>query len=286
MSTKIYNAWELPEECDPFAIAGELAERTAKAMLDKAWENAISMAVHNLDMDALVLNEYDTPNEHAAPVRNMLDPDSVPSVRTWFIRSPENGRVYCVGADWGAGYNVVQEFAKTHGWKDYHYQNQTDKPDDVSEEEWEERERHWDIMLPGLGVILRHGLQVAVTGKDIGILTGEFWWRIIPEEVVRKHTPSTESRVFRAMSSSITVHGVVADISDMVTIRREVGAGLNADSPPADVADAIATVKELLPEVTSEALTSRFAGDPEMHNKVFAAAQVVHDYGKRIVDSA
>lgn len=41
--------------------------------------------------------------------------------------------MYCVGADWGVGYNVVQEFAKTHGWKGYHYQNQTDKPDDVSE---------------------------------------------------------------------------------------------------------------------------------------------------------
>lgn len=76
MSTKVYNAWELPEECDPFAIAGELAERTAKAMLDKAWEDATSMAVHNLDMDALVLNKYN------APVRNMLHPDSVPAVHT------------------------------------------------------------------------------------------------------------------------------------------------------------------------------------------------------------
>lgn len=279
MSTKIYNAWELPEECDPFAIAGELAKRTAKAMLDKAWEDATFMAVYNLDMDALVLNKYD------APVRNMLHPDSVPAVHTWFIRSPENGRVYCVGADWGVGCSVAQEFAKTHGWKDYHYQNQTDKPDDVSEGEWEERKRHWDIMLPGLGVILRHGLQVAVTGRDVGILTGELWWHTIPEEVVRKHTPSAESRVFQAMSSSIIINSVVADMSAVASIRREVLAGLNATSPPADVAEAIATVKGLLPKVTSEVLTTRFTGDPEVHNKVFAAAQVVHDYGKRIVDN-
>lgn len=31
---------------------------------------------------------------------------------------------------------------------EYHYQNQTDKPDNISEEEWEERENDWDAALP------------------------------------------------------------------------------------------------------------------------------------------
>lgn len=87
------------------------------------------------------------------------------------------------------------------------------------------------------------------------------------------------------MSSSIIINSVVADISAVASIRREVLAGLNTTSPPADVVEAIATVKGLLPKVTSEVLTTRFMGDPEVHSEVFVAAQVVHDYGKRIVDN-
>lgn len=42
---------------------------------------------------------------------------------------------------------------------DYHYQNQTDKPDDISDEEWNLRERDWDKALPGLGIPLMHGFS-------------------------------------------------------------------------------------------------------------------------------
>ena len=35
-------------------------------------------------------------------------------------------------------------------FKDYHYQNQTDKPDEVSDEDWEERGRVWDEIFEGL----------------------------------------------------------------------------------------------------------------------------------------
>lgn len=36
----------------------------------------------------------------------------------------------------------------TLGLKDWHYQNQSDKPDDISEEEWAEREKSWGRVMP------------------------------------------------------------------------------------------------------------------------------------------
>jgi hypothetical protein len=40
----------------------------------------------------------------------------------------------------------IAGFLEMVNGKDYHYQNQTDKPDDVSDEEWAERERFWDAV--------------------------------------------------------------------------------------------------------------------------------------------
>lgn len=43
---------------------------------------------------------------------------------------------------------------------DYHYQNQTDKPENVSEEEWNQRKKDWDEALSRDGIPTKHGLTV------------------------------------------------------------------------------------------------------------------------------
>jgi hypothetical protein len=43
---------------------------------------------------------------------------------------------------WWAG--TFKELRKTRKIKDWHYQNQTDKPDNVSDKAWEERENVWE----------------------------------------------------------------------------------------------------------------------------------------------
>lgn len=44
-------------------------------------------------------------------------------------------------------------------WKDWHYQNQTDQPEEISDEEWAQREKEWELLLPGIGVPSLAGLS-------------------------------------------------------------------------------------------------------------------------------
>lgn len=48
---------------------------------------------------------------------------------------------------------------------DYSYQNQTDKPDDVSEEEWNQRESDWDEVLGAEGFVMNHGFTIYLTDE-------------------------------------------------------------------------------------------------------------------------
>lgn len=50
-------------------------------------------------------------------------------------------------------------------YTDFHYQNSSDKPSDVSEEEWKFRELKWDELLPGD--------KFADTGLQYNIVTGD-----------------------------------------------------------------------------------------------------------------
>lgn len=57
-----------------------------------------------------------------------------------------DGRFY-LHAGWGEGVHGVFDFLNTMPeLEDYHYQNQTDRPEDISEAEWEERRLVWDTL--------------------------------------------------------------------------------------------------------------------------------------------
>ena len=43
---------------------------------------------------------------------------------------------------------------------DYHYQNQVDKPESISDEEWEQRKNDWEKALGSDGIPARHGMSV------------------------------------------------------------------------------------------------------------------------------
>lgn len=45
------------------------------------------------------------------------------------------------------------------GVEEYAYWNNTDKPEDLSEAEWEERELAWDLLLPGAGSLIENGME-------------------------------------------------------------------------------------------------------------------------------
>jgi len=74
--------------------------------------------------------------------------------------------------------------------EDYHYQNQTDQPENVSNKEWEQRRKDWDITLPGLGVPCLSGFTMDVVPNHYFITV----FRIGAKNVL-KCIPSLTDRV-------------------------------------------------------------------------------------------
>ena len=50
--------------------------------------------------------------------------------------------------------------------EDFHYQNQSDQPEDISDEEWEYREKVWDDLLPGSGHLTDNGMVFQIVRPD------------------------------------------------------------------------------------------------------------------------
>lgn len=67
--------------------------------------------------------------------------------------------------------NIPDGLLEKYEVEDYHYQNQTDKPDGVSESEWDERERYWDEVMPS-GIPSTDGMVVDIC--DVGTLTNRY----------------------------------------------------------------------------------------------------------------
>lgn len=77
-------------------------------------------------------------------------------------------------------YDLLKPF-----YTDFHYQNQTDPPTDVSEEEWKFRELKWDELLPG-DKFSDSGLQYdIVTGETLDIWDLEDKIEIILDKMKR-----------------------------------------------------------------------------------------------------
>jgi len=54
----------------------------------------------------------------------------------------------------------VHEYIEKHEkFEDFHYQNQSDQPDDVSDEEWEKRREIWDGIFPHMDTPLNAGFS-------------------------------------------------------------------------------------------------------------------------------
>lgn len=54
-----------------------------------------------------------------------------------------------------------EEFSRLYELKEYHYQNQTDEPDWISEDEWGQRKKDWEDALP-TGVPIKDGMSISL----------------------------------------------------------------------------------------------------------------------------
>ena len=93
-----------------------------------------------------------------------------------------------LGMEYGSRREFSELLFKCPIVKEYHFQNQTDRPDEISEEDWDIRGSDWDAALPGIGVPLYNGYELTI--MDNGLLP------LMPEyELLIAVLPTFEQRV-------------------------------------------------------------------------------------------
>lgn len=78
---------------------------------------------------------------------------------------------------------LLRKAVKKIGARDYHYQNQSDRPRNVSAKEWKMREAAWDIILPDAGIPDENGFAFDLVSKKLAI-------EIMLTEFARKNPPA------------------------------------------------------------------------------------------------
>ena len=62
--------------------------------------------------------------------------------------------------------NLINMIEQQDIVKDYHYQNQTDKPDEISDKEWDERCMDWNDAIGPDYIPINHGLSATIINKN------------------------------------------------------------------------------------------------------------------------
>ena len=88
-------------------------------------------------------------------------------------------------------HSELKDFRDKYDIQDYHYQNQTDKPEEISDEDWNKRKDDWYTYLPS-GVPRIDGMCINITTAN-DIIDKIFFAKA--EEII-KYVPSKEKRVY------------------------------------------------------------------------------------------
>ncbi len=89
-------------------------------------------------------------------------------------------------------FEYIDFVSKNEFFEDYHYQNQTDKPDDIADKEWEEREKDWDKAIGPDYIPARHGLSYTLLDYD----SIPFYSNIIcNQELINKAVKNAEESI-------------------------------------------------------------------------------------------
>lgn len=84
----------------------------------------------------------------------------------------------------------IVSFRNTYNIEDYHYQNQTDMPDDISEEAWKKRCKDWETYMPS-GIPARDGISIELNNHyQLGTILF-----LIHEQDLIKYIPEREIRI-------------------------------------------------------------------------------------------
>lgn len=202
MSTKIYDAYKLVAgKSDPWEIIWSIqeeAEANVRAALKALYWDLIIRLKSSEELEAerekirswgtvapeavewkarlrvvteFVKEEYK--KARSSPYRDAFNFDVTLAITPY--RRSLYLRAFCDGVSHLRG---ALDFLNKHPClKDYHYQNQVDKPRDVSSREWKRREKDWEAMVqPGTGVIRNLALTICDQHN---------FWRLEPSSTLR-----------------------------------------------------------------------------------------------------
>lgn len=140
MSTKIYNAYEYKN--DIYSLYNFLINLKDEA-IDIAC-NIVQHSMKNYD-DRYSWNDYENKIKALFQNNSAVYPNITLSMVIYPIKYKNKDRIF-INYYGDLIHSVLEDKFLNNDFLDFHYQNQTDGPDDVSEDEWEERAIIWDII--------------------------------------------------------------------------------------------------------------------------------------------
>lgn len=160
MSTKIFNAYkfegtllELQAELlkvrkENYALRYKDMEAWLKAVMNKQTEK-ISITQHRFDFSQLLKTARQSTQ------KEFFD------FSTEAVIYPIEERLFLVQF-----FRLPGEVAIPSSFKDYHYQNQTDQPEDISDEDWQCRETLWDSIFDTYNTPAEAGFMYEIFGAS------------------------------------------------------------------------------------------------------------------------
>lgn len=245
MSTDIRNAWRLPVGADPFdeiaplreAVVGIQLAEDAREIVGTAVRIVDELSLHR-DPQRMILMRGGQPASPLRPWRSAIEhlayAESQESQAEWgtdrqrfeiqFVRDDADNRLCALRyAENPRIIAASDEVMRSRGWADWHYQNRSDKPEEVSEEEWEQRKKSWDRILDlsapaevGLGLSIKPRAKFGTTPSLTGLGPGE------SEAIESVETPTREERldkiIHRAQFDRIDSREGETDISELMSL--------------------------------------------------------------------
>lgn len=181
MSTKIYNGFliEANEYNQLFAIINEMKQACNKALYQKYFQRYLALKTEESDTRYLQEEQPEQyaqlanvlfPNHHHPTLIEKMQQYELPILDNYetcdneivlfkALTIPHETviPVMAFGAE-------AMRYAMEH-FKEYHYQDQTDQPEDISETQWQKRKHVWRQCLPS-GMPSDDGLVVRITDAD------------------------------------------------------------------------------------------------------------------------
>ena len=198
MSTKIYNGYKIPKSLDvlqDFII--DFRNKAEEIVLNDLTKLTAEMTSYNVDRFFFnSLKEPELADSALQKVMRLID-DEYSKIKKTKQRNPtydfecevsvlvpkESDKILLLL--FTEKQNIKSLFESYEFIEEYCYWNNSDKPNDISESDWKQREIDWNKALPGSGVPARNGLSFELIGE---------WLPMFDASEVIKNMPSFEDR--------------------------------------------------------------------------------------------